>query len=147
VLVACRVEHWRNSLRFPLFAVSSYIPIWVDNHSSVSNAPSKIPCVGISLYTASNDNSSQCLPTHSARFTLRISTSVPLTSLFQHCVWRKCPRVEFTVQSPFALPPLQRLHRYYGLIRLSYSPAEFRFHLYQQPLLNRTLPTLIFDLS
>jgi len=57
-----------------------------------------------------------------------------------------CPCVELIVQSPFAPSPLQRLHRYYELIRQSYSPVEFRLsNLYQQPLLNRTFPTLILD--
>jgi hypothetical protein len=58
-----------------------------------------------------------------------------------------CLCVELIVQSPFAPLPLQKPHRYYGLIRGSYSPVELRlFNLYQQPLLNRTFPTLILDL-
>ena len=81
------------------------------------------------------------------QFTLSISTTIPLSSVLQLCVWPMNPCVEFIVQSPFALSPLQRLHCYYGLIRESYSPVELRlFNLYQQPFLNRTFPTLIFDL-
>jgi len=64
----------------------------------------------------------------------------------QFCVWQMLPAVELIVQSPFAPSPLQRLHRYYELIRQSYSPVELRLsNLYQQPLLSRTFPTLIFD--
>jgi len=41
------------------------------------------------------------------------------------------PYVELIVQSPFAPFPLQKLHCYYGLIRESYSPVNFRlFNLY-----------------
>ena len=80
------------------------------------------------------------MPSRLSQFTLSISSSVLLTSVAQFCVWQMFPCVAFIVQSPFAPFPLQKLHHYYGLIRKSCSPVEFRFQLISTALIEQDAP-------
>ena len=93
----------------------------------VSRVPPKIPYVGISPIRLQTEILLTAFLL--IQFTLSISTTVMLPSVIQFRDWQTFPCVVFSVQSPFAPFPLQKLQRYYGLIRESYSPAEFRSSL------------------